>query len=321
MEQRRLGRTEHRSSVAVLGAAAFWGCTPEEAEAGFHLALSPRGQPPRHRAVLRSRGGRRRPARARRPRPAVRGRQERSLQPGWRPGPPGAHLGATGLRPPRPVPAPRRHQPRGAGAAVGRGRGHPRRSRRRPDPLRRHHGPRSRHAAGAAGGAAPLRPRHGHVPGLPAGVGRSRLPGRCGGAPGRVRPPRCRRHGHQGRRPAALGRGRAHRDDMVRAPHGRRARSPAASPSRSRPRESMPSAHPATSACCRRCSTPRRSTGRSTSRHGMRRWPRPWSTRSSSPWWRRPAGADGRRGFEQVRPRWRRPRLGPRCRPMPTGPG
>jgi len=40
MEQRRLGRTEHRSSVAVLGGAAFWGCTPEEAEAGFHLALS-----------------------------------------------------------------------------------------------------------------------------------------------------------------------------------------------------------------------------------------------------------------------------------------
>ena len=40
MEQRRLGRTEHRSSVAVLGAAAFWGCTAEEAEAGFHLALS-----------------------------------------------------------------------------------------------------------------------------------------------------------------------------------------------------------------------------------------------------------------------------------------
>jgi aryl-alcohol dehydrogenase-like predicted oxidoreductase len=40
MEQRRLGRTEHRSSVAVLGGAAFWGCAPAEAEAGFHLALS-----------------------------------------------------------------------------------------------------------------------------------------------------------------------------------------------------------------------------------------------------------------------------------------
>jgi aryl-alcohol dehydrogenase-like predicted oxidoreductase len=40
MEQRRLGRTEHRSSVAVLGAAAFARCTLAEAEAGFELALS-----------------------------------------------------------------------------------------------------------------------------------------------------------------------------------------------------------------------------------------------------------------------------------------
>ena len=40
MEQRRLGRTEHRSSVAVLGAAAFARCTLGEAEAGFELALS-----------------------------------------------------------------------------------------------------------------------------------------------------------------------------------------------------------------------------------------------------------------------------------------
>ena len=40
MEQRRLGRTEQRSSVAVLGAAAFARCTLGEAEAGFELALS-----------------------------------------------------------------------------------------------------------------------------------------------------------------------------------------------------------------------------------------------------------------------------------------
>ena len=39
MERRRLGRTGHQSSVAVLGGAAFWACTPEEAEAAFHLAL------------------------------------------------------------------------------------------------------------------------------------------------------------------------------------------------------------------------------------------------------------------------------------------
>jgi aryl-alcohol dehydrogenase-like predicted oxidoreductase len=40
MEQRRLGRTEHESSVAVLGAAAYSTATAEEAEAGLHLALA-----------------------------------------------------------------------------------------------------------------------------------------------------------------------------------------------------------------------------------------------------------------------------------------
>lgn len=39
MERRRLGRTGHASSVAVLGGAAFWGSTPEEAAAGFELAV------------------------------------------------------------------------------------------------------------------------------------------------------------------------------------------------------------------------------------------------------------------------------------------
>jgi aryl-alcohol dehydrogenase-like predicted oxidoreductase len=39
METRRLGRTEHRSSVAILGAAAFWGSTPEATEVAFHQAL------------------------------------------------------------------------------------------------------------------------------------------------------------------------------------------------------------------------------------------------------------------------------------------
>src|SRR5438309_1493973 len=40
MLERRLGRTEHRSSVAVLGGAAFAVCTPDEAERGFHEALA-----------------------------------------------------------------------------------------------------------------------------------------------------------------------------------------------------------------------------------------------------------------------------------------
>lgn len=36
----RLGRTEHRSSRAVLGGAAFWDATPTEAEGPFHDAIA-----------------------------------------------------------------------------------------------------------------------------------------------------------------------------------------------------------------------------------------------------------------------------------------
>ena len=39
MQTRRLGRTGHESSVAVLGGAAFARCTPEEAAVAFHAAL------------------------------------------------------------------------------------------------------------------------------------------------------------------------------------------------------------------------------------------------------------------------------------------
>lgn len=39
MQTRRLGRTGHHSSLAVLGGAAFWGCEPETAAAAFHAAL------------------------------------------------------------------------------------------------------------------------------------------------------------------------------------------------------------------------------------------------------------------------------------------
>ena len=39
METRRLGRTGHHSSVAILGAAAFWDATPDDATTGFELAL------------------------------------------------------------------------------------------------------------------------------------------------------------------------------------------------------------------------------------------------------------------------------------------
>jgi len=40
MEQRRLGRTEHRSSVAILGGAAFWGSDPDETAEAFAAALA-----------------------------------------------------------------------------------------------------------------------------------------------------------------------------------------------------------------------------------------------------------------------------------------
>jgi aryl-alcohol dehydrogenase-like predicted oxidoreductase len=40
VERRRLGRTGHLSSVAVLGAAAFWDGDPESASASFDLALA-----------------------------------------------------------------------------------------------------------------------------------------------------------------------------------------------------------------------------------------------------------------------------------------
>jgi aryl-alcohol dehydrogenase-like predicted oxidoreductase len=40
MQRRRLGRTGHESSVAILGAAAFSRCSPDEAEGAFHAALT-----------------------------------------------------------------------------------------------------------------------------------------------------------------------------------------------------------------------------------------------------------------------------------------
>lgn len=39
MKTRRLGRTDHRSTVAILGGAAFAACSPAEAEEGFHAAI------------------------------------------------------------------------------------------------------------------------------------------------------------------------------------------------------------------------------------------------------------------------------------------
>jgi len=40
VERRRLGRTEHHSSVAILGGAACWAASPDEAGAWLHQALA-----------------------------------------------------------------------------------------------------------------------------------------------------------------------------------------------------------------------------------------------------------------------------------------
>jgi aryl-alcohol dehydrogenase-like predicted oxidoreductase len=40
VERRRLGRTGHHSSVAILGGAAFWGTDPERTEVAFDAALA-----------------------------------------------------------------------------------------------------------------------------------------------------------------------------------------------------------------------------------------------------------------------------------------
>jgi aryl-alcohol dehydrogenase-like predicted oxidoreductase len=40
MQRRRLGRTDHHSSMAILGGAAFWSATAEQAQEGFALALA-----------------------------------------------------------------------------------------------------------------------------------------------------------------------------------------------------------------------------------------------------------------------------------------
>src|SRR3989442_15868064 len=40
MERRRLGRTGHESSVAILGGAAYWMSAPDEAKASLEFALS-----------------------------------------------------------------------------------------------------------------------------------------------------------------------------------------------------------------------------------------------------------------------------------------
>ena len=330
MEQRRLGRTEHRSSVAVLGAAAFARCTLGEAEAGFELALS-RGV--NHVDIAPTYGyaevvvGAHIAAGAG---PAVRRRQERSLQPRRCPRPPGADAQPPRHRPPGPLPAPRRDEPRRPRAALGGRRGRPRRPRRGAHPLRRHHRSRSRHAPCPARGAAPLRPRHRDVPDLPAGVGRSRLPHGRRGAPGRVRRSATSASWSSRRRPA--GRGATAiptRSTLVRAADRSR---------RHRPRHRLRALHrrgprvlhpgrprPAADGARRRGGQP----ARSTTPPATTPWRRPRTRSSSSRCRTSSAVAEGRRpaptvrgaASSRLRRRRRRPRPGPRCPRTRSGPG
>ena len=191
--------------------------------------------------------------------------------------------------------------------------------------------------AGPAGGAPPLRPRHRDVPGVPAGVGRSGLPRRRGGAPGRVR--RAATSASWPSRPSPAGRGAT---ASPRRPPGT---SPTPSPdaiargiafalSTARGPRLLHAGRPRPAAA-----GPRRGGGQRRPRRavrGTRPWRRRRSTRSSSRWRRRPAGTDGcavpRRiaGADRAAPSALTAGLrrelasataGPRCWPTPSAPG
>ncbi len=215
MERRRLGRTGHESSVAVLGGAACWDATVDAAGEWLqsaldhgvnHLDIAPQYGAAEsvvgphlasHRDELFIAG------KTLRANPA--GVTEQF----------GTDAAPAQRRGARPLPGARGHHRGGARPALARARADPQVPRCRPDAFRRHHRPRSRGAAGAPRGAAPLRPRYGDVPGLPGPVGPARVPRAGRGAPGPLRRARRRRHGHQGGGAAALGRP---------APAGRRGR-------------------------------------------------------------------------------------------------
>ena len=207
VERRRLGRTEHESSVAILGGAAFWATpSPEEARPSFELALDAGVN---HLDIApqygnAERGGR--PPGAGGAGPAVRGGQDAAVEPRRRGGAVRRHSPPAGVRGPRPLPGARRDRPRRARRSGRRHRPDHRAARSGRHPLRGDHRSRPHRAGHLPRGAAPLGPRHGDVPGVPAAVGRPRVPRRCRGAAGHVRGARRRRDGHQGGGPPTVGR-------------------------------------------------------------------------------------------------------------------
>ena len=131
VERRRLGRTEHESSVAVLGGAACWAATPEEAGDWLHLALDHGVNhldiAPQYGAAESVVG----PHLADAPGGALRRRQDAAGQSRRGQRPVRQHAATAPRRGARPLPGPRRDDAGGARPALGRARADPRAARRR----------------------------------------------------------------------------------------------------------------------------------------------------------------------------------------------
>ena len=177
VERRRLGRTGHESSVAILGGAACWAATPEEAGRWLGAALD-RGVnhldiAPQYGAAESVVG----PHLAAHRRDRLRRRQDAAGQPRRGPGPVRQHpppaATPTSSTSTRPTPSPRWRswtaaRLRSSGSCGYATRGTPD-SPASPVTTWRCRGRLPR-------GAAPLRSRHRHVPRLPGAVGTARVP-------------------------------------------------------------------------------------------------------------------------------------------------
>ena len=176
MERRRLGRTGHESSVAVLGGAACWAATVEEAGAWLQVALDHGVNhldiAPQYGAAESVVG------------PHLAAHRDELFIAGktLRANPDGVtdqfdttrrllNAEVLDLYQAHAVTSLEELDRRSAAleriVEFARGRSHP---------LRRHHRPRPRGAPGPPRGAAPIRPRHRDVPRLPGPVGPARIP-------------------------------------------------------------------------------------------------------------------------------------------------
>ena len=163
MQTRRLGRTGHRSSVAILGGAAFWDTPPAVTGAATnaalaagvnHLDVAPqygRAEEPSDPWCRRSAIGCSWPARRCAPM-ATEPARNLSVHSAGSPPTPSISTNST------PSPA---WKTRPAGR---RGGGRPPRPGRGAVPVGRRHRPRALGAGSPPGGSAAVRPRHGHVP-------------------------------------------------------------------------------------------------------------------------------------------------------------